>query len=211
MKKLSIIYLAILLSVLQLAAQVPQGINYQTVVRNGSGAIIPNQNVNFRLSVISGSPTGTIVYVEAHPVATNSLGLVNLIIGQGTPITGTFSNINWGNAAHYLSVELDPAGGNAFQPMGTQQLMSVPYALYAEKSSNTFIAGQGIEITNDTISAKKDTALWNANKLQSNSVSSQAPQQGQVLMWNGNTWQPTTLPNSNNNISNSLIYTTRGF
>lgn len=159
MKKLFIIYLATVLSVLQLAAQVPQGINYQTVVRNGSGAIIPNQNVNFRLSIISGSPTGSIVYVEAQPVATNSLGLVNLIIGQGTPLSGTFSSINWGSASHYLSVELDPTGGTAFQPMGTSQLMSVPYALSAGNSTTSMA-----QLTDVTVTGVADgqTLKWNA-------------------------------------------------
>lgn len=158
MKKLFIIYLTTVLSVLQLAAQVPQGINYQTVVRNSNGAIIPSQNVNFRLSIISGSPTGNIVYVEAHPVATNSLGLVNLIIGQGTPLSGTFSSINWGSASHYLSVELDPAGGTAFQPMGTSQLMSVPYALSAGNSSTSMA-----QLTDVTVTGVADgqTLKWN--------------------------------------------------
>lgn len=158
MKKQVTICLITLCSILQLAAQVPQGINYQTVVRNSSGAIISNQNVNFRLSVISGSPTGNIVYVEAHPVATNSLGLVNLIIGQGTPLSGTFSSINWGSASHYLSVELDPSGGTAFQPMGTSQLMSVPYALSAGNSSTSMA-----QLTDVTVTGVADgqTLKWN--------------------------------------------------
>ena len=151
-----------MLLVTALFAQVPQGINYQTVVRNGSGAIIPNQNVNFRLSVISGSPTGTIVYVEAHPVATNSLGLVNLIIGQGTPLSGTFSAINWGSASHYLSVELDPAGGQAFQAMGTSQLMSVPYALSAGNSSTSMA-----QLTDVTITGVTDGQVLKWNTAQS--------------------------------------------
>jgi len=139
MKKVSIICLAILLSALQLAAQVPQGINYQTVVRDNSGIVI-NKTVSLRFTITSGSPTGSIVYSESHSTPTNQFGLINLILGQGTPLVpflpGSFSNITWGSAAHYLSVEIDPTGGQIFEPMGTQQLMSVPYALYA-KSSGT--------------------------------------------------------------------------
>lgn len=159
MKKIIYTLLALIFCMTKINAQVPQGINYQTVVRNGSGAIISNQNVNFRLSVVSGSPTGTIVYIEAHPVATNSLGLVNLIIGQGSPLLGTFSSINWGSASHYLSVELDPAGGQAFQLMGTSQLMSVPYALSAGNSTTSMA-----QLTDVTVTGVADgqTLKWNS-------------------------------------------------
>lgn len=115
----------------QAAAQAPQGINYQTVVRNSNGNIVPNQAVSFRLSILSNSPTGTVVYSETHQATTNPQGLVNLVIGQGNAQTGTLSSVNWGNDSHFLSVEFDPAGGTAFQLMGTTQMLSVPYALYA--------------------------------------------------------------------------------
>lgn len=159
MKKLSFLFLVILTFTLRMSAQVPQGINYQTVVRNNSGAIISNQNVNFRLSIISGSPTGNIEYIEAHSVATNSLGLVNLVIGQGTPLQDTFSTIKWGSASHYLSVELDPAGGTAFQPMGTSQLMSVPYALSAGNSSTSMAQLTDVKVTGVT---DGQTLKWNS-------------------------------------------------
>jgi hypothetical protein len=112
-------------------AQAPQGMNYQTVLRNSSGSIIPNQNVSLRFSILSGSSTGTVVYKELYSVATNALGIINLIIGSGTPISGSFANINWGSANHYLEVEADLQGGTNFTTLGTTQLMSVPYALYA--------------------------------------------------------------------------------
>ncbi len=161
MKNQTLSIITFMLLVTAMFAQVPQGVNYQTVVRNNSGAVIPNQNIAFRFSVVSGSPTGTIVYSELHSTNTNQLGLVNLVIGQGTPITGTFSNINWGNAAHYLSVDLDPAGGTAFQPMGTQQLMSVPYALSAGNSSTSMA-----QLTDVTITGVSDGQVlkWNATQ-----------------------------------------------
>jgi hypothetical protein len=159
MKKLSFLFLVILTFTLRMSAQVPQGINYQTVVRNNSGTIISNQNVNFRLSIISGSPTGNIEYIEAHPVATNSIGLINLVIGQGTPLSGTFSSINWGSASHYLSVELDPTGGTAFQSMGTSQLMSVPYALSAGNTSTSMAQLTDVKVTGVT---DGQTLKWNS-------------------------------------------------
>jgi len=162
MKKRLLSILALTLLVTAVFAQVPQGINYQTVVRNNAGAVINNQNVHFKLSIISGSPTGSIIYSETHNTTTNSLGLVNLIIGQGTPINGTFSTINWGSASHYLSVELDPSGGTAFQAMGISQLMSVPYALSSGSS-----AASMAQLTDVNVSGVTDGQIlkWNVSQL----------------------------------------------
>ncbi len=64
---------------------------------------------------------------------TNAFGLVDLEIGKGTPVTGTFTGINWGDNDYFLKVEMDPNGGSSWQAMGTSQLLSVPYALYATR------------------------------------------------------------------------------
>ena len=110
-------------------AQAPQGINYQAVVRNSSGAVTANQAVGFQLSIRQTSATGTIVYQESHAVTTNQFGLVTVVIGSGTVSIGTFSTINWGSGPYYIESAVDVAGGTNYTVMGTQQLMSVPYAL----------------------------------------------------------------------------------
>lgn len=134
-------------------AQVPQSFSYQAVVRDAQGNVLQNQNVTFRFSIIENSPTGNTVYSETQSTATNNLGLVVLAIGTGTVQQGTFSNIQWGNAPHFLKVELDVAGGNNFIEMGTTQLLSVPYALHAQTADNvqTYTAGNGISITGNVI------------------------------------------------------------
>jgi len=98
-----------------------------------------NQNVNFKFKVLQNSTTGTIVYSENHSVTTDDLGQVNIVIGQGTATVGTFSTINWGTGNYYLGIELNT--GSGYVAMGTTQLLSVPYALYANKTkeSKTFI------------------------------------------------------------------------
>lgn len=161
MKRQHLLVLIALMFSISLEGQVPQGISYQSVVRNNSGAIIPNQNVSFRFSVVSGSPTGTVVYSEVHNTVTNQLGMVNLNVGQGAPVTGTFPNINWGNAAHYLSVELDPQGGSAYLAMGTTQLMSVPYALRAASAP-----GAMAQLTDVNVSGVVDGQVlkWNSSQ-----------------------------------------------
>lgn len=116
-------------------AQSPQSINYQAVVRNTSGDVIKNQNVRFRLSITEGT-NGFTVYTETHQATTNLLGLVNLSIGGGTPVVGSFSNINWANNTKSLKVEVDITGGTNYVLMGSQQLVSVPYSLYADKAGS---------------------------------------------------------------------------
>jgi uncharacterized protein (TIGR02145 family) len=115
-------------------AQAPQGFNYQATVRNSSGVLIINQNVNFKFNIMLNSATSLPVFSETHMVPTDDVGQVNLIIGQGTATTGTFSTINWGTGNYYLGIELNTGAG--YIAMGTTQLLSVPYALYANSSGN---------------------------------------------------------------------------
>ncbi len=122
-------------------AQVPQGISYQAIALNGSGNPVVNSNVGVRLSILDNSATGTILYTETHIKTTNTQGLFNLVIGQGTPVTGTFTGINWATNSKFLKAEIDVAGGTNYVLVGSTQLLSVPYALtagsYASSSGNT--------------------------------------------------------------------------
>ena len=115
-------------------AQAPQGFNYQATVRNQEGQLITNQNVYFKFNLMQGSPTSVPVFTETHYVPTDDKGTVNLIIGQGTADTGTanFNEINWSLGNYHMGIELNT--GNGYIALGTLQLMSVPYALYAEQT-----------------------------------------------------------------------------
>ena len=133
MKKLLILLALTITTVLQ--AQAPQGFNYQATVRNNSGDLILNTNVYFKFNVMQGSQTAVPIFTETHYVPTDDLGQVNLVIGQGTANTGTFSELDWSLGSYYLGIELD--SGSGYVAMGTTQLLSVPYALYAENSGNS--------------------------------------------------------------------------
>jgi len=124
-------------SLTQLQAQAPQGFNYQATVRNSSGDLIINTNVYFKFNVIQGSQTAVPIFTETHYVPTDDLGQVNLIIGEGTATTGVFSELDWSLGSYYLGIELSINGANNYVAMGTTQLLSVPYALYAENSGNS--------------------------------------------------------------------------
>ena len=120
-----------------LKAQSPQKINFQSIVRNTSGVIVSNKSVNFKITILSGTITGTPVYSETHLKTTDAIGLVSLQIGTGTVVSGVFSSIDWGNALHFIKLEADFSGGNTYVTLGTQELMSVPYALYSAKTDST--------------------------------------------------------------------------
>jgi hypothetical protein len=135
MKKLSFLLITLMAMVNFAIAQVPQGINYQTVVRNTNGNPVTNQAVAFRISVLEDNALGNAVYTEEHRFATNALGLVNFVIGKGNPVAGDFETINWGSTTFFIKVETDITGGSNYVETGTQQLMSVPYSLYSKSSS----------------------------------------------------------------------------
>jgi uncharacterized protein (TIGR02145 family) len=135
MNKIYAILCLAIASLTQLQAQAPQGFNYQATVRNSSGDLIINQNVYFKFNVIQGSQTAVPIFTETHYVPTDDLGQVNLVIGQGTANTGTFSALDWSLGSYYLGIELNT--GSGYVAMGTTQLLSVPYALYAENSGNS--------------------------------------------------------------------------
>ena len=137
MKKL-IVLIGLYLCVLLAFAQTPQSFQYQSVVRDGNGDVVINQSVSFQVSLISGSSTGTVMYVETHDATTNAFGLVILAIGEGTVVSGSFAGINWSSALHFIKVEADITGGTNYVDMGTTQLLSVPYALNAKTSEDAF-------------------------------------------------------------------------
>jgi hypothetical protein len=114
-----------------LFAQVPQSFSYQSVIRDGTGELVANQQVGIQISILQGSATGTAVYTETHSPTTNANGLATLNIGEGTPSTGVFESINWGNGPYFVETSTDPAGGNNYSVSSVSQLLSVPYALYA--------------------------------------------------------------------------------
>jgi hypothetical protein len=118
-------------------AQVPQGIPYQAVTRNAQGQPLASTNVKVRFSILDSIVTGTAIYVETHSLTTSSLGLFTANVGTGAASSGIFNNINWGQNFKFLKVELDTtASGNNYIVLGTQQMMSVPYALYSREASS---------------------------------------------------------------------------
>ncbi|MBB6371420.1 beta strand repeat-containing protein [Chryseobacterium shigense] len=136
MKKI-LLSLGIMLGLFMGHAQAPEKMSYQAIIRNGSGQLLANQSIAIRVSILQGSPAGTLVYSERLTGNTNPNGLISMEIGTGTVLSGTFSTINWPTGSYYLKTETDPAGGTNYTITGTSQLLSVPYAMYAKSAGGT--------------------------------------------------------------------------
>jgi len=130
-------------------AQSPQKMSYQAVIRNAAGVLITTQ-VRMRISILQGSAAGTAVFVETHTPTPNINGLVTIEIGDGTPVTGTISVIDWSAGPYFIKTETDPTGGTSYTIAGSSELLSVPYALYARTTGGHYIGelyGGGIVVS----------------------------------------------------------------
>jgi len=131
MKKIFIIILTLLVYT-TLYGQAPESFKYQAVLRDARGNIKANTSADISIDILEGGANGATVYSESHKVTTDSYGLINFEIGKGSAKAGKISSINWGAGVYFVKVSIDGVS------MGTGQLLSVPYALYAEKSANGF-------------------------------------------------------------------------
>ena len=157
MKNVFILFLLVL-CVKGLFGQAPESFSYKASVVDDTGQPLANQTVSFRFSIVKGGVVGDVVYGERHVVSTNLYGLVNLAIGNGTILSGNFETIDWGADSYFLKVELDTAGGTFYVDMGTTQFLSVPYALHAKTSEDSF-SGDYNDLANKPITDGSETKI----------------------------------------------------
>ena len=138
MKKLILSIVAIATIALTSFGQAPEGFKYQAVIRDAGNTILNNQAVGMQIEILQGGISGTPVYTESFAPTTNTYGLVNLEIGTGTSLDD-FSIIDWANDTYFIRTSIDVTGGSSYAVMGTNQLMSVPYALHAKTAESSII------------------------------------------------------------------------
>jgi uncharacterized protein (TIGR02145 family) len=141
--RLTLTTFALLFSVM-LSAQAPALIPYQAVARDAAGQPLASTTIIARFTIHNETANGTVVWQELQTVSTNSLGLFASQLGNSVPL----SNVNWSSGAKYMQVELDT--GSGFFEIGTQQMLSVPYALHAgsvqvnvSPTGDTLFVGEG--------------------------------------------------------------------
>jgi hypothetical protein len=132
-------------------AQTPQSFSFQGLARGTNGNPISKSTIAIRASIINNTANGTLLYQERFTQLTDTFGLFNINIGTGSVLSGTFATIDWGNGNKFLKIEYDPAGGTSYVLAGNTQLLSVPYALFAQTTGDT------------SIWKKNGTAVFNKN------------------------------------------------
>lgn len=153
-----------------LVGQTPEKINYQAVIKDATGEVVSNQNISLQININQGSATGTTVYTETHTVTTSNLGLIAIVIGEGTT-SDNFATITWGSNSYFLNVAIDLDGGTLFTDLGTQQLVSVPYALHAKTSeSSTLLENNNTKISTDSGNAKITFGLFDSYNFSNNKM-----------------------------------------
>lgn len=112
----------------------PNAFAYQAIIEDELGDVLTQQLVAVQIDIVT--EQNTLVYRETHVTMTSNNGIVALQIGRGDVQRGEFANIDWGANKYYIESAVDTNGGSDFTPNGTTQLLSVPYALYAQHAAN---------------------------------------------------------------------------
>ena len=148
MKKILPLLVAFLLTNIAIS-KAPQKMSYQAVIRNSLGELVINQQVRIQISIIKDSAAGSSVYMEYQTATTNSNGLISVEIGGGIPDYSLFKSIDWTGGIYFIKTEIDPTGGFNFTITSISQMLSVPYSFYSEKSGESVMLKQRIDLLED--------------------------------------------------------------
>jgi hypothetical protein len=196
---LLIIAIAHLLINSSIFAQAPQKMSYQAVLRNSNDSLLVSTPVGMRISLVQSSPTGTVVYSETQTATTNANGLVSLQIGMGTAVSGTFAGIDWAAGPYYVKTETDLNGGANYTITSSNELLSVPYALF---SANATPGPQG------PAGPQGPIGLTGAAGINGNSLPN-GNNTGDLLSWNGTQW--VAISNSAAATNSNIPQVTTGY
>ena len=136
MKKIvaTLLFVCTLLGSALWAQTVPQGINYQAVARDASGMPIANQEVTVRVSLGTEDVDANQFFSETHRVVTDAAGYFRLVIGRGAAGQGVLADVPWAEEQVWLNLEIFDNRVGGFRVLSTNELLSVPYAFFAEKA-----------------------------------------------------------------------------
>ncbi|WAC01388.1 hypothetical protein N7U66_15195 [Lacinutrix neustonica] len=143
-----------------MSAQTSENFSYQAIIRDAAGSLVTETNVAIRLSILKDTETGTVVYSETHNPTTNFSGVVTVLVGNGTVVSGVLNGIEWGTSSYFLKSETDPAGGTSYNTVGTTAILSTPYGL-SSKKTDVALSVDYNNLTNrpTTITAEQITKL----------------------------------------------------
>ena len=149
-----------------------QSMLYQAVLRDAGGVLISAQDIDVRISVAADLSGSVLLYQEDHSTTTNDYGMIELEFGTGVS-TGAGSApsliaVDW-SQQNFMNVQFKESSSATFIDLGTNALQTVPYALHALGSSQTYSMG---DLTN---------------------VDTTGIQPGFTLVWNGSYWIASSI------------------
>lgn len=133
-------FLFALCSTYALMAQAPSMVCYQGVATNASGSELVSTDISVRASFLKGSTSGQVIYTETHDAKTDQFGLFTLDLGSKGSGGVDLSKIDWGKGPYFLKIEMSVPKGGVFKEIGTSQLLSVPYSLYAGRADTALVS-----------------------------------------------------------------------
>jgi len=184
---LLIVILAQFLISSSIFAQAPQKMSYQAVIRNSNDSLLVSTPVGMRISLVQSSPTGTVVYSETQTATTNANGLVSLQIGMGTAVSGTFAGIDWAAGPYYVKTETDLSGGTNYTIISSNELLSVPYALFSANGTPGPSAYQ-VAVENGFIGTEAQWLLSLQGLTGPAGTFPPGTVAGEMNYWNGTAW-----------------------
>jgi uncharacterized protein (TIGR02145 family) len=193
------------------------GITYQAVIYGPNGQQLPgsnnqqyilaNKTICLRFSIID--HTGTVEYQETIVTTTDKFGMVNLLIGTGTQVSGYASGFNgilWNINTKSLKVELDPSQNcQNYTQISNNPFTYVPFAYFSSNPGNPGPAGpqgppgstgaigpvgpQGIQGPTGATGPAGPQGPQGPQGLQGAAGSIQNGNNlGDILYWNGSSW-----------------------
>src|SRR4030042_2558670 len=126
-------------------SQIPQGFNYQAIVRDGVTGNPITDPVDIKIAVLSDDDPEEVIWEELHEdVDPDDHGLFSIVMGQGICQTAPtyFTDIDWTVSPKYIRTQV--FYGDEWKNLGPAQLWSVPYSLHSESSDQWKTTGGNI-------------------------------------------------------------------
>ena len=166
------ILLSVLLLVANWAWAQTQGISYQAMLSDTEnpfeipgvdieGSAISEASLTIRFSILN--EPEQVVYQEEQATTTDAFGMINVVIGTGTPTgnsTGNFSDIDWDGTPKNLRVEilLDEDETGEFSELSLQPLYYVPYAAHRNITATGNLEVDGPTTLNNQLNVENGAA-----------------------------------------------------
>lgn len=131
-----LLLLCCFLSIVVSAQNVPLGMNYQAVARDAYGAPLAKSVIHVKISFTSADEQAKRFYTETQQITTDDLGLFEVIIGQGLKQNKNkgLQDVPWEKERIWMLVEMSKDANQDFQVVSNTQVLSVPYAMHAQKT-----------------------------------------------------------------------------